>query len=88
MENIGRSGNMALKKTDENLESVKDESMSGKKAKAVFSQNVKEKKVLTTFSVEPSFKAELEELFADLGLGWSAGIRFALKEFYKKYSSN
>ena len=46
----------------------------------------KEKKILTTFSIEPSFKAELEELFTDMGLGWAAGVRFALREFYKKYS--
>jgi len=47
----------------------------------------KEKKILTTFSIEPSFKKELEVMFADMGLGWAAGIRFALKEFIKKYSS-
>ena len=46
----------------------------------------KEKKILTTFSIEPSFKKELEVMFADMGLGWAAGIRFALKEFIKKYS--
>jgi hypothetical protein len=28
---------------------------------------------------------ELEDLFADMGLGWAAGIRFSLREFYKKY---
>ena len=55
------------------------------KAKQVFSN--KEKKVLTTFSIEPSFKAELEELFSDMGLGWAAGVRFALREFYRKYTS-
>lgn len=48
--------------------------------------NKKEKKILTTFSIEPSFKKELEGMFSDMGLGWAAGIRFALKEFIKKYS--
>lgn len=46
----------------------------------------KEKKVLTTFSIEPSFKEELQNLFSDMGLSWAAGIRFALKEFLKKHS--
>ena len=54
------------------------------KARQVFSG--KEKKILTTFSIEPTFKAELEDLFRDMGLGWAAGIRFALKEFYKKHN--
>ena len=72
---------MALKKS---LEGQMQESLSGKKAKEVFSQTGKEKKVLTTFSIEPSFKRELEELFDDMGLGWAGGIRFALKEFAKK----
>ena len=78
---------MALKKTD-GIEELGNESLSGKKAKEVFSQTGKEKKVLTTFSIEPSFKAELEELFADLGLSWSAGVRFALKDFSKRYSND
>ncbi len=77
---------MALKKSIE-IQDVQ-ESISGKKAKEVFSQAGKEKKVLTTFSIEPSFKAELEELFSDLGLSWSAGVRFALKDFSKRYSNN
>lgn len=79
---------MALKRTDDNgYQDVT--SPSERKAKEVFSQNSsKEKKVLTTFSIEPSFKEELEELFADMGLGWAAGIRFALKEFSKKHSDN
>ena len=42
-----------------------------------------EKKILTTFSIEPSFKAELTDMFDDMGLGWAAGVRFALKEFQK-----
>ena len=43
----------------------------------------KEAKVLTTFSIEQSFKNELETLFNSMGLGWSAGIRFALRDFYR-----
>jgi len=65
------------------------ESVSAQKAKQLFSKDSgkrKENKVLTTFSIEPSFKRELEELFSGMGLGWAAGIRFALKEFSKKYS--
>lgn len=74
---------MALRKQEEN------ESLGGRKAKEVFGgKEGKEKKILTTFSIEPSFKDELEELFSDMGLGWAAGIRFALKEFSKKHGSN
>ena len=79
--------NMALKRDEE---VIKDqESVSVQKTKELFkkdSRPKKEKKVLTTFSIEPSFKAELEEMFADMGLGWEAGIRFALKEYIKKWS--
>ena len=75
-----RGRKMALRKTEENA----NESLSGMKAKQVFSN--KEKKVLTTFSIEPSFKAELEALFSDMGLGWAAGVRFALKEFQKNHA--
>ncbi len=77
---------MALKKNEENY----SESLGGQKAKQVFGglKESKEKKILTTFSIEPSFKEELEELFSDMGLGWAAGIRFALKEFTKKYGSD
>lgn len=79
---------MALKR-QEIKEETMNESLSGKKARELFSnREAKEKKILTTFSIEPSFKEELEELFSDMGLGWAAGIRFALKEFYKKYSGN
>ncbi len=77
---------MALRKNDVKDESMQSESLSGMKAKRVFSNSEKEKKILTTFSIEPTFKAELEELFTDMGLGWAAGVRFALREFYKKYS--
>lgn len=77
---------MALKRNDE---AFREESLSERKAKEVFSKKEgKEKKILTTFSIEPSFKEELEELFDSMGLGWAAGIRFALKEFSKKYGNN
>ena len=77
---------MALKKSEE----FSSESAGGKKARDVFGggKETKEKKILTTFSIEPSFKDELENLFADMGLGWAAGIRFALKEFTKKYGED
>ncbi len=72
------------------MESVgKEDSISGQKAKQLFAKDggaKKENKILTTFSIEPSFKRELEELFSNMGLGWAAGIRFALKEFSKKHS--
>ena len=77
---------MALRRVDGKEEVMQNESLSGMKAKRVFSNSEKEKKILTTFSIEPTFKAELEELFTDMGLGWAAGVRFALREFYKKYS--
>ncbi|MCH3908139.1 MAG: hypothetical protein LKE39_08345 [Sphaerochaeta sp.] len=75
---------MALKRNIEAEEAAATESISGQKAKQLFSR--KENKILTTFSIEPSFKSELEEMFSDMGLGWAAGIRFALKEFYKKHA--
>ena len=77
---------MALRRVDGKEEVMQNESLSGMKAKRVFSNSEKEKKILTTFSIEPSFKSELESLFTDMGLGWAAGVRFALREFYKKYS--
>ena len=80
---------MALKRNPE--DSVLYEETVSTKAKQLFtsevSSNKKEKKILTTFSIEPSFKTELEELFSDLGLTWAGGIRFALKEFSKKYKN-
>ena len=84
---------MALKKNpDVENESVLDESISGQKAKELFSNETKkrkkENKVLTTFSIEPSFKRELEELFQSMGLGWAAGIRFSLREFAKKHAED
>lgn len=82
---------MALKRTETDQLSLLGEfsSPSENKAKEVFAsaKPAKEKKILTTFSIEPSFKVELEELFSELGLGWAAGIRFALKEFVKKYKN-
>ncbi len=77
---------MALKKNEEKS----SESLGGLKAKQVFgsAKESKEKKILTTFSIEPSFKEELEGLFSDMGLGWAAGVRFALKEFSKKYGED
>jgi hypothetical protein len=78
---------MALKKNP--IATEFEESASSQKAKVLFNKDNasrKENKVLTTFSIEPSFKRELEELFSTMGLGWAAGIRFALKEFSKKYT--
>jgi hypothetical protein len=78
---------MALKKNVADVE--QEESLSAQKAKQLFKHDAKpkkENKVLTTFSIEPSFKRELEDMFSNMGLGWAAGIRFALKEFIKKYS--
>ncbi len=80
---------MALKKDEGN---TKPHFNSVDKAQEVFTKEVKpptkkEKKTLSTFSIEPSFKKELEVMFDDMGLGWAAGIRFALKEFLKKYSA-
>jgi len=78
---------MALKRNPE--ESVQYDEDITKKAKQLFSSDTgvrkKETKILTTFSIAPSDKRELEDLFAEMGLGWAAGIRFALKEFAKKY---
>jgi len=79
---------MALKRNPN--DSVKYEENVSTKAKQLFNSDSvrkKENKILTTFSIEPSFKKELEDLFAELGLGWAAGIRFALKEFAKKYKN-
>ena len=78
---------MALKKNPELDE--QENSLSAQKAKQLFkhdSRPKKENKILTTFSIEPSFKRDLEDLFSSMGLGWAAGIRFALKEFSKKHA--
>lgn len=80
---------MALKRKPE--DSVQYGEDVSTKAKQLFtsdsSSRKKENKILTTFSIEPSFKKDLEDLFSELGLGWAAGIRFALKEFAKKYKN-
>jgi len=80
---------MALKKKPDVEEIIENSSVSSLKTKRLFknsiSKNGKENKILTTFSIEPSVKKELEELFQSMGLGWAAGIRFALREFYKKH---
>lgn len=52
------------------------------------SVNTKEKKILTTFSIEPSFKGALESQFDEMGLGWASGLRFALKYFQKNFKFN
>lgn len=75
---------MALKRNPED----QFENNSTEKARQLFSGDAakkKETKILTTFSIEPSTKRELEDLFSELGLSWAGGIRFALKEFYKKH---
>lgn len=84
---------MALKRNPDNeVEPVEETSISSQKAKQLFANEArkpkKEKKILTTFSIEPSFKRELEDLFYSMGLGWAAGIRFSLKEFQKKHGEN
>ena len=82
---------MALKRNPEDSIQYDEEISVTSKAKQLFTsgsgKRKAETKILTTFSIEPSFKKELEDLFAELGLGWAAGIRFALKEFSKKYKS-
>ena len=80
---------MALKKNPD-LEKINDNgNVNSLKTKKLFRNSIsksgKENKILTTFSIEPSVKKELEELFQSMGLGWAAGIRFALREFYKKH---
>lgn len=76
---------MALKRNPETTET----DSATMKAQQLFNSNTKKEEtmILTTFSIKPSFKKDLEDLFSDLGLGWAAGIRFALKEFYKKYKN-
>ena len=80
---------MALKKNPSFEKIGENESIGSLKTKKLFrnsiSKNGKENKILTTFSIEPSVKKDLEELFQGMGLGWAAGIRFALREFYKKH---
>ena len=68
----------------------KDESSIGERNADTISgmDERKERKALTTFSIEPSFKKELTEMFASMGLGWASGVRFALKEFQKNQEKN
>lgn len=77
---------MALKKAGDR-EPVKFEEDVAGKAKVLFNRSTprKEKKILTTFSIEPSFKKELEDMFEDLGMCWAQGIRVALKEYVKNH---
>ncbi len=79
---------MALKKVSKDSYQVEDTAVNAK-TRQLFTDNIrrKETKILTTFSIEPSFKKELEDKFEEMGLGWAAGIRFALKEFIKKYNN-
>ena len=80
---------MALKRNPE--DSVQYDEDVTRKARQLFTSDTgtrkKENMILTTFCIDPSFKKELEELFADMGLTWAGGIRFALKEFSKKYKN-
>ncbi|MBO4388666.1 MAG: hypothetical protein J5785_04430 [Spirochaetales bacterium] len=82
---------MAIKKEIKEDEIIEETSLSTTKAKALFGTKGKgknsENMILTTFSIAPSFKKDLEDLFGEMGLRWASGIRFALTEFYKKYSS-
>ena len=82
---------MALKRNPEDSIQYDEEISVTSKAKQLFTngsgKRTTETKILTTFSIEPSFKKELEELFADMGLSWAGGIRFSLKEFLKKYKN-
>ncbi|MBO4279174.1 MAG: hypothetical protein LIR25_02130 [bacterium] len=82
---------MALKRNPEDSVQYDEEISVSSKAKQLFTSGTgkrkAETKILTTFSIEPSFKKELEELFSDMGLSWAGGIRFSLKEFLKKYKN-
>lgn len=75
---------MALKKNSANTNQNRVDKLFSETPK----KNEKEKKILTTFSIEPSFKKDLEEQFDEMGLGWASGIRFALKFFQKNFKFN
>ena len=45
-----------------------------------------EKKILASFSIAPSEKAELLALFDYMGLSWASGVRMALKEFQRNHT--
>ena len=77
---------MALRKQDESLFG---ESLEGQKAKQVFgSKEAKEKKILTTFSIEPSFKEELEGIFSDMGLGYPVVFCSVCRHFSGTFPKN
>jgi len=79
---------MALKRTTEIEE---EKSINTSKAKELFTTEKKvkssgrEKKILTTFSIEPSFKESLEDMYEQMGLGWASGTRFALRYFQRNF---
>lgn len=75
---------MALKKNEMNNSKNKADKL----FKEPLFKEEKEKKSLTTFSIEPSFKKSLETQFEEMGLGWASGIRFALKYFQKNFKFN
>lgn len=75
---------MALKKSEKRTEDRAAELFSEKAKSSI----TKEKKILTTFSIEPSFKDSLESQFGEMGLGWASGLRFALKYFQKNFKFN
>ncbi|MBK5200218.1 MAG: hypothetical protein JJE21_01650 [Spirochaetaceae bacterium] len=76
---------MALKKRVLNTENRATELFSEKPGRTA---STKEKKILTTFSIEPSFKSSLEFQFDEMGLGWASGLRFSLKYFQKNFKFN
>lgn len=76
---------MALKKRELSTENRAAELFSETPSRIA---NAKEKKILTTFSIEPSFKSSLESQFDEMGLGWASGLRFALKYFQKNFKFN
>ncbi len=75
---------MALKKNDTKTGINRADKLFNERVK----KDEKEKKSLTTFSIEPSFKKSLESQFEEMGLGWASGIRFALKFFQKNFKFN
>lgn len=75
---------MALKKNDTKTGINRADKLFNEPVK----KDEKEKKSLTTFSIEPSFKKSLESQFEEMGLGWASGIRFALKFFQKNFKFN
>jgi hypothetical protein len=82
---------MALKRSKAEIEPETAENVNVTKASKLFAaekkvkSSGKEKKILTTFSIEPSFKEDLEEMYDQMGLGWASGTRFALKYFQRNF---